>query len=170
MTNYPQASGGKNIEKEKEAVMEPAKKVVDMPVDKPVDMPVDKPVDKPADKPVDIIPPMTRSQLAQLPGPLKIVPDATPAMDAAAAGNRMPKAEDAKPGKAIGNIFVYGTAPESEYAMRMSEPQCETPVMASVPGQQWGYPYEPDVGFTRGTIFPQLDLPFIGKGACKNGK
>lgn len=37
------------------------------------------------------------------------------------------------------------------------------PGMAYVPVQQWEEMYEPDVGFARGTVFRQLDLPFLGK-------
>ena len=35
--------------------------------------------------------------------------------------------------------------------------------MAYVPMQRWEKLYTPDVGFIRGTIFTQLDLPFIGE-------
>lgn len=35
--------------------------------------------------------------------------------------------------------------------------------IASVPMQQWGQTYRPEDAFSRGTIFPQLDLPFTGK-------
>lgn len=34
--------------------------------------------------------------------------------------------------------------------------------MAYVPPQKWQELYEPAEGFTRGTIFRQLDLPFKG--------
>lgn len=36
--------------------------------------------------------------------------------------------------------------------------------MAYVPRQKWNDIYQPDVGFSRGTIFPALDKPFIGEG------
>lgn len=42
--------------------------------------------------------------------------------------------------------------------------------MAYVPMQCWDQVYEPDVGLVRGTIFHQLDLPFIGEEAVKNGR
>ena len=42
--------------------------------------------------------------------------------------------------------------------------------MAYVPWQKWEMPYEPEVGFRRGTIFPSLDLPFIGEEAVGRGK
>jgi hypothetical protein len=35
--------------------------------------------------------------------------------------------------------------------------------MAYVPFQRWGRIYEPYLAFERGTIFPELDLPFCGK-------
>ncbi len=38
--------------------------------------------------------------------------------------------------------------------------------MAYVPMQQWCETYEPAEGWHRGTIFPELDLPFLGGGGC----
>lgn len=40
--------------------------------------------------------------------------------------------------------------------------------MAYVPIQQWGDLYDIDVGLQRGTIFAQLDKPFLGKEALIN--
>lgn len=37
--------------------------------------------------------------------------------------------------------------------------------MAYVPMQKWGEQYAPAVALERGTIFPELDLPFIGEEA-----
>jgi len=34
--------------------------------------------------------------------------------------------------------------------------------MAYVPMQRWKNVYNNDVALTRGTIFPELDLPFLG--------
>lgn len=42
--------------------------------------------------------------------------------------------------------------------------------MAYVPYQQWGRTYEPSVGFQRGTIFPDLDKPFLGEEAVCDGR
>ena len=42
------------------------------------------------------------------------------------------------------------------------------PVMAHTSMQKWQEIYEPEQGFDRGTIFAELDLPFIGEGACKH--
>lgn len=38
--------------------------------------------------------------------------------------------------------------------------------MAYVPWQQWKQTYALDRGFQRGTIFPELDLPFV-MGRCR---
>lgn len=38
--------------------------------------------------------------------------------------------------------------------------------MAYVPMQRWCNTYEPAEGWHRGTIFPDLDLPFLGGGGC----
>lgn len=42
--------------------------------------------------------------------------------------------------------------------------------MAYVPVQCWEQIYEPDTGLTRGTIFPDLDKPFIGEEAVPGGR
>ena len=48
----------------------------------------------------------------------------------------------------------------------MSEFPAETPLaMAYVPFQKWEEPYDEQVAIERGTIFPSLDLPFIGEEA-----
>lgn len=45
-----------------------------------------------------------------------------------------------------------------------------TPIgMMYVPFQEWETPYDPDLAISRGTIFPSLDLPFIGKEAARHG-
>ena len=36
--------------------------------------------------------------------------------------------------------------------------------MAYVPFQQWGETYDDDKALSRGTLFPELDLPFSGGG------
>jgi len=38
---------------------------------------------------------------------------------------------------------------------------------AYVPFQNWKTTYEPQIGLERGTIFPELDLPFAGRGGIK---
>lgn len=48
----------------------------------------------------------------------------------------------------------------------MSAFPAETPIgMAYVPYQQWKNIYETDVAFDRGTIFKDLDKPFLGERA-----
>lgn len=42
--------------------------------------------------------------------------------------------------------------------------------MAYVPYQQWAQPYDMDIALARGTIFSQLDLPFLGEGVYGNGR
>lgn len=45
----------------------------------------------------------------------------------------------------------------------------ETPIgMCYVPFQQWETPYAENVALERGTIFPSLDLPFLGKEIFDN--
>ena len=39
--------------------------------------------------------------------------------------------------------------------------------MAYVPFQQFGQIYPPESGLERGTIFPELDKPFLGGGTAK---
>lgn len=36
--------------------------------------------------------------------------------------------------------------------------------MAYVPMQRWKTTYEPDVALDNGTIFPELNMPWIGRG------
>ena len=38
--------------------------------------------------------------------------------------------------------------------------------MAYVPMQVWRQLYDPNVGFSKGTIFTELDKPFCGKEGC----
>lgn len=44
---------------------------------------------------------------------------------------------------------------------------CKPYVMVKINKQGWDELYEPELGFERGTIFPALDLPFVGEGACR---
>ncbi len=46
---------------------------------------------------------------------------------------------------------------------QQQQPSCCTQLaIASVPMQQWSQTYRPEEAFVRGTIFPQLDMPFTG--------
>ncbi len=38
--------------------------------------------------------------------------------------------------------------------------------MTYVPMQKWKNIYQPDEGFHKGTIFAELDLPFLGRRMC----
>lgn len=54
----------------------------------------------------------------------------------------------------------------------MPQPQTrfpsDTPIgMAYVPFQQWTEVYDADKGFSRGTMFPELDMPFMGGGCAE---
>lgn len=46
--------------------------------------------------------------------------------------------------------------------------KCQELAMAYVKMQKWQELYETEHGFTCGTIFTELDLPFMGKGACRD--
>ena len=41
--------------------------------------------------------------------------------------------------------------------------ECNCLAMATVPLQVWQSTYPADVALKKGTIFPELDLPFLGK-------
>ena len=45
-------------------------------------------------------------------------------------------------------------------------PAVTPPGMAYVPFQQWGEIYDAENGFSSGTLFPVLDLPFGMGGGC----
>lgn len=47
--------------------------------------------------------------------------------------------------------------------MRNDNMQNMALAMAYVPIQQWETPFEAEVGFTRGTLFPSLDKPYTGE-------
>lgn len=56
---------------------------------------------------------------------------------------------------------------DHEQARTMIDPLAGLPLaMAYVPWQCWNNVYEPAEGWHRGTIFPELDLPFLGGGEC----
>ncbi|MCL2578787.1 MAG: spore coat associated protein CotJA [Oscillospiraceae bacterium] len=64
------------------------------------------------------------------------------------------------------------TAPIQTVAVPPQESEgcgyCVTLGMAYIPMQVWGNLYTPEDGFARGTIFEELDLPFVGKGDCRH--
>jgi len=60
------------------------------------------------------------------------------------------------------NVINYrGSDPAP--AMRPAFPAKTAPAMAYVPFQSWQNVYTPEVGFGRGTLFADLDKPFIGE-------
>lgn len=60
------------------------------------------------------------------------------------------------------NDMMYGA--ESHTA---TCPDCLPLAMAYVPMQKWQKIYDPDVALSRGTLFEQLDLPFLGEQAMR---
>ena len=52
-------------------------------------------------------------------------------------------------------------------AGREIQSRLDDPAMAFVPEQPFGTPYEPALALSRGTIFPALDLPFVGEEAVQ---
>jgi hypothetical protein len=46
-------------------------------------------------------------------------------------------------------------------------PDCLPLAMAYVPMQKWQKIYDPDLAICRGTLFEQLDLPFLGEQAIR---
>lgn len=59
---------------------------------------------------------------------------------------------------------------ETEYRHENNTPSngvCAGPLaMACVPMQRWRQLFEPADGFERGTIFMELDKPFLGRAGC----
>lgn len=55
----------------------------------------------------------------------------------------------------------------SDCALTVSEREKQFPVgMGYIPLQSWQKTYSLEQGFKRGTIFPNLDLPFL-RGRCR---
>lgn len=67
-------------------------------------------------------------------------------------------------------------SPAERPSCSLRQPNCETTqrdclsdmsvAMAYVPMQRWNQVYDMSRGLTRGTIFPELDLPFV-MGRCR---
>ena len=49
----------------------------------------------------------------------------------------------------------------------MTQQKCTNLAIASVPMQTWQDTYRPETAFTNGTIFPELNLPYIIAGGAK---
>lgn len=59
---------------------------------------------------------------------------------------------------------------QGQQVCRSAEPACASlPVMAFVEPQTWDCTYSCGQALSRGTLFPALDKPFMGKGGCCNG-
>lgn len=57
--------------------------------------------------------------------------------------------------------------PSSDCALTVSERERSFPIgMGYVPIQSWQGTYPLEQGFRRGTMFPELDLPFM-RGRCR---
>lgn len=59
---------------------------------------------------------------------------------------------------------------ESDDCDCCSDPFPMALAMAYVRCQKWGMTYEPETALERGTFFPDLDKPFIGKEAVSHGR
>lgn len=69
----------------------------------------------------------------------------------------------------MNNDYTRPIYDESENGDMSAMPLDSLPIaMAYVPMQKWQRLYEPEVALERGTLFSELDLPFIGKAACDN--
>lgn len=58
------------------------------------------------------------------------------------------------------NLPMESVAPMARSGAAIAMPLA----MAYVPLQVWTQTYEASVGLSRGTVFPELDLPFMGIG------
>ena len=62
----------------------------------------------------------------------------------------------------------YMAAQQGNQSRFAKVPLDELPLtMAYVPMQKFGNVYESDNALAKGTLFPDLDKPFEGKGACR---
>lgn len=68
------------------------------------------------------------------------------------------------------NSMPYNTYRQNQMTMPMTKRDTYKDMslaMAYVPWQTWRDLYEPEKGFHCGTIFQELNLPFLGKGGVK---
>lgn len=110
------------------------------------------------------MPPVAPPQMAgNMPAPTPAPP--TQQMPMPPVENNMPASMPARPAQP-----VVPPAQEAPPPPPVSEQCgfCITLAMSYVPMQKWQKLYEPEDGFSRGTIFEELDLPFIGKGDCRH--
>jgi hypothetical protein len=112
------------------------------PMPKPAPAPMPKPAPKPAVREVPFIAELDISAQAQIKAP-----------DAKCELKEAPAAKKTRPAKAK-------QAPDGCVCV---------PAMICISKQKWRELYEAEQGFSRGTLFSELDLPFIGEGDCKRG-
>lgn len=73
------------------------------------------------------------------------------------------------------NAMPYNTYRQAHMTSRMDRLRMDgqntfenmSLAMAYVPWQTWRDIYDAEKGFHRGTIFQELDMPFLGKGGVK---
>ncbi|MGN0674473.1 MAG: spore coat associated protein CotJA [Oscillospiraceae bacterium] len=66
-------------------------------------------------------------------------------------------------------MYNNANLPNNNKGNELSAFPAETPIgMCYVPFQQWEIPYAENIALERGTIFPSLDLPFLGKEISDN--
>ena len=66
------------------------------------------------------------------------------------------------------NSMPYNTCRHNHMPMTKRDTMGDASLaMAYVPWQKWRDLYEPEKGFHCGTIFQELNLPFLGKGGMK---
>ena len=88
--------------------------------------------------------------------PIPAAAATAPAMNHTADALPAANAGESPPGMAQRAMMIPNPLPVAN--------ECETPVMAFFDFQPWGEPYEVEMGFERGTIFPALDLPWMVEG------
>ncbi|MEG2038818.1 MAG: spore coat associated protein CotJA [Oscillospiraceae bacterium] len=74
-------------------------------------------------------------------------------------GNEMPPM--AVPNVSVPSVPVQEVRAETNNCAPLKPPM--SLAMAAVPEQGWCRLYEPQIALDRGTIFPDLDFPFLGK-------
>jgi outer membrane biosynthesis protein TonB len=112
------------------------------PAPKPAPAPISKPAPKPVVREVPFIAELDISAQAQIKAP-----------DAKCELKETPAAKKTRSAKT-----------------KQTQDSCVcVPAMICLSKQKWRELYEAEQGFSRGTLFSELDLPFIGEGDCKRG-
>lgn len=66
------------------------------------------------------------------------------------------------------DFMLVDTALDLQLDFIKPQDKCQELAMAFVKTQKWQELYEAEHGFSCGTIFAELNLPFMGKGACRD--